>query len=73
MQDIGDQTAGITRDSVRGLIRGTGTSTTAFAEWVGMDRRTLQRRLAGTTPFTVTEVERISAATGVPAHRLVGP
>lgn len=45
-----------------------------LAELIGMDPALVNKRLTGgvARPFTITEIDRIATALGVPAARLLG-
>ena len=60
-----------TSEAVAEAIESAGQTHLAVAEQTGIPRTTLLRRLTGTSPFTVSELERIAALLSVPVHSLI--
>lgn len=65
--DINRETA--TR--VQAALDAAGRTPLAVSEQTGIPRTTLLRRLTGTSPFTIAELDLISGNLGVPVHSLI--
>lgn len=65
--DISRETA----QRVTAAIEAAGRTPLTVAEQTGIPRTTLLRRLTGTSPFTVSELERIALMLCVEVHSLI--
>lgn len=65
--DINRETA----SRVQSALDAAGRTPLAVSEQTGIPRTTLLRRLTGTSPFTIAELDLISVLLDVPVHSLI--
>jgi lambda repressor-like predicted transcriptional regulator len=72
MEDIATYT-GAVRQAIQVAISDSGHTLTAVSEGTGISQSSLSRKLKGTAPFTVTEVDLIARHLGIQVEQLSAP